>query len=530
MSFQLRDYQSRALYSLYESVTTRPSVNPVVSACVGAGKSIMIAKFCEAIVTNYPHMKIINLVHTKELIEQNAAKFKSIAPHISSSIYSASIGEKSVNGKVVYAGIQSIWKSPHLAKFDIAVIDEAHLISKQQSTGMYRQYIDGLKKYNSYLVVVGMTGTPYRMDGGPLTDGDGRLFDELVCDIGIRELLDKEYLSPLVLPSSKVKTQFDTSNVPTIAGDFNQKALADIMDDRYLIDQAAEEYMHLSKGRKCHLMFGTSIDHCYHLKDSFGRFIECDVVHGGLKKKEREAIIRAHKSGELPMVINQGVLTIGYDCPQIDSMGLLRATKSVPLYVQIAGRGLRLADGKKDCLWVDFTDTTERLGPVDRVEPPKMKIKGSGSSPIKKCWQCENPVPASLTSCPHCGALFDMQTSPSHGTEASTASILAEYKQPEWKVVDSINARNYKSKKSNKHTLRINFQCGIMTYSDWRPVEGNKGIADRFKQFWMSSTGGNLPPSTIDEAVNRIGELKISELLIDENGKYPKIINCKTFM
>lgn len=525
---QLRDYQNRALHSLYQSVTTRPHINPVVSACVGAGKSIMIAMFCKAIVENYPYMRIINLVHTKELIEQNAAKFKDIAPNISSSIYSASIGQKSVSGQVVYAGIQSIWKHPHLSRFDIAIIDEAHLISEQQEKGMYRKYIEGLKQYNPNLVVIAFTGTPYRMTGGSIVEGDERLFDELVCDIGIRELLDKDYLSPLVLPSLDIQTKFDTSNVKMSGNDYNATALAEVMDDKYMIDKAVDEYMQISQGRKCHLIFGSSIDHCYHLKESFSRYIECDVVHGGLKKKEREKIIKAHKSNELPMVINQGVLTIGYDCPQIDSIGLLRATKSVPLYVQIAGRGLRKSEGKKDCLWVDFTDTTERLGPVDKVEPPVARQKSKGSAPIKQCWNCENPVPASATVCPHCSAEFDMSTAPNHGTQASTASILAEYKEPEWRKVTNITARNYLSQKSGKKTLRISYQCGIKTYREWHTVDGHSTVRDRFNKFWMRATGGDLAPKTIDDCVEKINTIKVKEVLIDSNGKYDQIRDYRT--
>lgn len=483
----------------------------------------MIAWFCEAIINNYPHMKIVNLVHTKELIEQNYSKFKEIAPRIPSSIYSASIGQKSVSGKVVYAGIQSIWKHPHLARFDIAVIDEAHLISKQQATGMYRQYLDGLMENNPNLVIVGMTGTPYRMDGGSLVEGDERLFDELVCDIGIRELLDQSYLSPLVLPQMQIKTKFDTSSLKTSSNDFNQAALAEIMDDAFLIDQAVDEYMNLSQGRKCHLIFGTSIDHCYSLNKSFSRYIKCEVVHGGVGKKEREKLISSHKNSTLPMLINQGVLTTGYDCPQIDSIGMFRATKSVPLYIQIAGRGLRLSSLKSNCLWVDFTDTTERLGPVDMVEPPQMKIKGEGSAPVKQCWQCEQPVPASLMLCPFCGAEFDINLAPSHGIEASTSSILSEYKHPEWKKITGIYANSHKSRKSGNNTLKIDYECGIKTYSEWMAVDGNKGVSDRFAKFWDKS-GGNLPfPESIEEAVNRIKEIKTSSVLIDNNGKYPKV-------
>jgi len=396
-----------------------------------------------------------------------------------------------------------------------------------KNEGMYLQLFDELKKFNPYIRIIGLSASPWKLDG-PLV-GEG-IFDDIFYKIEIKTLLDEGFLSRLITP--KTSAQVDSSKIKVSkAGEFNEKALQEMMDDDYLTDAAIDDALNHGRDRKSWLVFCSGVSHADHVCERLNaRGIQSAVISGYTPQDERDRLISLFKSHKLKCLVSVEVITTGFNAKNADLLIILRSTKSSGLWLQILGRGMRTHPDKNDCMVLDYGENIERFGPIEFIEAPPKKMKGSGSAPIKQCWQCEQPVPASLTECPHCGALFAMQTAPSHGTQASTASILTEYKEPSWKVVDSINARNYKSKKSGKNTLRINFQCGIMTYSDWRPVEGNKGIQDRFKQFWMSTTGGNLAPSTIDEAVKRIGELKISELLIDENGKYPKIVNCKTCM
>lgn len=522
--FKLRDYQQKGLSDLYEYLCNNPGKHPVVSASVGAGKSIMIAKFCETMIKSFPHLRILNLVHTKELISQNYDKFKSLRTNISSSVYSASLKKKSLDGQVVYGGIQSIARNTQKIHWDLILVDEVHLISKQASKGMYRQYIDFCKETNPNLTVIGFTGTAFRLDGGSIVEGDEKLFDEICVDISIRQLLDLGFLSPLVLPANGVKNKFDTSNVKTSGNDFNLGALAEVMDDRVLIDRAVDEYMILAKDRKHHLIFGSSIDHCYHLKESFSRYIKCEVVHGGLKSKERDRIINSFLEKELNMVINMTVLSTGFDAPHIDSIGLLRATESPALYIQIAGRGLRLAEGKIDCLWVDFTDTTERLGPIDDVIAPPTKAKGEkGEAPVKSCWACEQPVAAMLSECPHCGALFEMNNTAAHGVEASTADILKTYREPEWFNVTDMRIMRHTKRSNGNKMIKATYYSGLQSFDEYTGHEYQIRNG-QFSKWWGDRNGMCPAPGNIDQIIDRMGELLAPErILIDSNGKHPQI-------
>lgn len=524
-----RDYQHKAMVDLYNFLCNNPGKNPVVNACVGAGKSIIIAMFCKSMIESFPNLRILNLVHTKELIGQNYEKFKSLNSNISSSVYSASLGKKSMDGQVVYGGIQSVARNDEKIHWDMILVDEVHLISKQQSKGMYRKYIDFAKSINPNVLIVGFTGTAFRLDGGSIVDGDEKLFDEICVDISIRQLLDLGFLSPLVLPDQKVRTKFDTSKVKQSNGDYKETASAAVMDgDIDLINKAVDEYMMLSQGRNHHLIFGSSIEHCYHLKESFSRYIKCEVVHGGLKG-ERDEIIQSFQNKDLKMIINYGILTTGFDAPHIDSIGLFRPTKSPALYVQIGGRGLRLSPGKKDCLWIDFTNTTAELGPIDDVRPPPTKDKAKkGEAPIKQCWACEQPVAVLLSECPHCGALFEMNNGGvTHNDKASTADILKKYKEPEWYNVDSVDMRRHTVKSNGNKSVKVKYTFGINSIEEWvfTNRDRHNGL---FGEWWSNRCGPHPIPNDIDKIIDNKNNLSHPKRIkIDYNGEnkeYGKII------
>ena len=97
-----------------------------------------------------------------------------------------SLGKKQHNKQVIYGSIQSVHKQVDLFKPNILMVDECHLITKQQAKGMYRKFIDALKARHPGLIVIGWTGTSWRMDGGSLVHGDERLFDEVCGQVSIK--------------------------------------------------------------------------------------------------------------------------------------------------------------------------------------------------------------------------------------------------------------------------------------------------------------------------------------------------------
>lgn len=525
---QLRPYQERIVSDLISFIHNNPTKAPLVEACVGAGKSVMIAVFIKRMIEIYPHLKFLNLVHTKELVEQNYAKFKAVMPNISSGLYMGSLNKKEHDKQVVYGSIQSVYDKIDLFKPNILMIDECHWISKKASKGMYRLFIEGLKERFPHLVIIGWTGTSWRMDGGSLIHGDERLFDEICGQVGIRELLDLGFLSPLTVPKDKIQTKFDTSSLkPTANGDFNSKKLAEILDDRYKIDQAIDEYYRLSSGRKKHLIFGSSIEHCEHIKDSAARFYKVEFIHGSMNKKDREKYIEMFRNGELDMLVSGIILTTGFDVPDVDSIGLLRDTASSALYVQIAGRGLRIADGKQDCLWIDFTETTDRHGAVDKVEAPIPAESGSGTAIKKQCYNCELLIPAATRTCPNCGAEFEIEAGGvNHKTEASTADVLTTYKKPEWQKVKNITwslgtPLKQRGKDNAEQYLKLSLLVGLESIPLYMSFEGHGRYmaCELWKLLVKDDHAFHCPQfSSVAKQVLDSGGLKeINEVLVDYN-------------
>lgn len=449
------EYQEPALNKIWEHVHKNPGSNPLVSLCVGAGKTLIIAWLCQKFKDEYPKMKILVAVHNKELIEQNYEELKDVAPGLDIGLYAASTGQKRKGKDVTFALIQSIHRKPEeFTDIDLMIIDECHLISKRQSNGMYRTFIEAVQSVHKGFIVVGLTGTPWRMDGGPLHYGEGRLFDDLIYEVSIRNLLDLGYLCPLTTPDGDIQNKFTLSqdikrNKQGEASEKDQAMAFDADPDK--IDNAIDEYYRLSKGRVKHLIFGTTIEHCEHLKQSASRYFKVDFIHGSMKKKDRERAIERFKYPErfpedeqLDMLVSGIILTTGFNVPQTDCIGLFRDVGSSALYLQIAGRGLRLSEGKENCLWLDFTETTERHGPVDQVEPPPPPEdrKSAGKRDHKVCPQCKSNgmdtvVPLAATECPECGYMFERNMlTPSHDERVSGARVLStERKKPYWVAV-----------------------------------------------------------------------------------------------
>ena len=456
MKFELRDYQERVVSSLISFILdpNNSGKMPLIDVATGGGKSVLIAETCKRLIDMFPKLKILNLVHTKELVEQNHEKFCSMVPNIKATLYMDSLGTKDSSGQVVFGSIQSV--APDVDKFspNIIMVDECHWINKK-SSGQYRDLISKIQSKHDGVLIIGWTGTTWRMDGGSLIDGPDKLFTDVVASVKIKELLSLGYLSPLVVPYEDIKTKYDLSSVKkTKSGDYDKDELDKRLNDDTLIHDTVEEYYRLSKGRKKHIIFGSRTKHCQNLKEAFSKYYKCEFISGSMNKKLRKKYINQFKSGELDMLISGIILTTGFDVPDIDSIGLCRDVASSALYNQIAGRGLRIAKGKVNCLWIDFTETTARHGPVDELEPPPyIDPEDKGAQKPKICPKCSKSgepfkVPPQTRICPQCEFEFPFEESINHGSEASSSSVLSE--KPEFKTLRNFQVVKHTSDKDRK--------------------------------------------------------------------------------
>jgi DNA repair protein RadD len=134
--------------------------------------------------------------------------------------------------------------------------------------------------------------------------------------------------------------------------------------------------------------------------------ITADCVIGDTPAADRAKMLAEFKAGRITALTNANVLTTGFDHPSIDLIAMLRPTMSPGLYVQMAGRGLRIAPGKTDCLVLDFAGVVDQHGPITAVKPPPKKGDKIGEAPVKVCDNCQEIVHISCKVCPACGAEF----------------------------------------------------------------------------------------------------------------------------
>ncbi|MCA8881095.1 MAG: DEAD/DEAH box helicase, partial [Rhodobacteraceae bacterium] len=400
----LRPYQQAAITAIYGYFQTHTG-NPLVVVPTAGGKSLVMASFIEGVLKAWPDQRILIVTHVRELIAQNYAEMIGLWPDAPAGIYSAGLGKREAQARILFAGIQSIHRrAAEIGHTNLVLIDEAHLIPGKSST-MYRRFLDTLKAINPALKVIGLTATPFRLDCGMLHEGQNALFTDIAYEAPVRELIDAGYLSPLV--SKQPATRLDVSKVGTRAGDFIARDLAAAVDQYAITRAAVAEIIAHGRDRKSWLAFCSGVEHARHVAEEFDRQgISCRTIFGDTPKDERDAILAAFKRGEIRALASMGVLTTGFNAPGVDLIALLRPTQSAGLYVQMVGRGTRLAPGKENCLVLDFAGNVRRHGPIDLVRPKRPGDGGEGEAPTKVCPDCDSIVALSATECPDCGYVF----------------------------------------------------------------------------------------------------------------------------
>ena len=217
--------------------------------------------------------------------------------------------------------------------------------------------------------------------------------------------------------------------------------------------------------RRSWLAFCSGVRHATHVAEEFRRRgVSCATIFGKTPKDERDAIIAAFKRGEIRALASMGVLTTGFNAPAVDLIAMLRPTKSAGLYVQMAGRGTRLAEGKENCLVLDFAGNVRRHGPIDLVRPKRPGGPGDGPPPTKICPKCGTIVAIAALECPDCGFEFSGREVKLEPT-ASTLEVLSTGK-PQWVGVTDVTFSRHE-KRGGRLSLKVTYRCGLAFHTEW---------------------------------------------------------------
>lgn len=525
---QLRPYQRQAVDALFSYWQDKPG-SPLIVLPTGAGKSLVLATVCKELLTGYPTMRILIVTHVRELILSNFKELLNIWPFAPAGIFSAGVGRRDAHAQIIFGGVQTIAKqTATIGHIDLVMVDEAHLMPRK-ADAQYGQLMAGLRAINPDLKLVGLTATPYRLGEGLLHEGEGAMFDDICFEQPINDMIDGGYL---VRPISKgMATTYDVSGVGKVGGDYNKGALQKAVDKDDLTRAVVDEIVAYGKdSRKAWLCFCSGVEHAYHMRDEIrSRGFSCEAIDGTTPAGERDKILEDFKAGRLRAVTNNSVMTTGTNIPRIDLVAFCRPTQSAGLYVQMAGRGLRLFPGKDNCLFLDFAGIVRKHGPIDAVTPPHA-WSGTGDAPVKLCPQdaggCGSLVHASCRECPDCGYEFPVDDTPKIAAHAEDVPMLSKG-EATWRPVKSVRYDYHEAKDPTKPpSVKITYMAGMTAMREWACPQHQGYPKSKADRLWASFGGQRPFPKSVLEWLERQRELNHpSAISVRPSGKYWEIVD-----
>ena len=529
MTMQLRPYQRDAIDALYQH-WQKGGGNSLIVLPTGAGKSLVLAAICQELLRDYPTLRMGVITHVKELISQNYMELLRLWPQAPAGIYSAGLGRRDTRSQILFAGIQSVWnKASILGGFDLLLIDEAHLIPNDTGT-TYRNFIESLRDIDSDIRIVGLTATPFRLSSGRLDRGQDRIFEDLIYEANVADLIDQGYLSPLI--SKATAQQLDTSGVPKRGGEYVPGALEIAVDKDWITRAAVDEMARFGADRKAWLAFCAGVKHALNVRDAVrAAGFTCEAVTGETPKGERDAIVRRFRDGQIRCLTSVGVLSTGFNYPGVDMIALLRPTQSAGLYLQQVGRALRKAPSKENALILDFAGNVKRHGPIDTVtvgSAAKTKDKDAEARVLaKECPVCASLVALNARSCPTCSHIWpEKEGPPKHEATADAVSSIMSKGAPAW--IDVEDVRYYVHRKDGSpDSMRVEYHCGLTVHKMWACFSHQGMARARAESWWRRHASTKIPKDTT-EAVSRLKDLTApASIQVKPNGRFFEVVGFR---
>lgn len=538
IDFVPRKFQQEAFECYKNFAESKFEGNPILSLFTGLGKSYLLAMILAYRIKENPDYRAIILCHSTDVLLQDEdafndlIEFYGISPKVG--VYSAKVGIRQ-RKQITFASINSVYKKPELFDIREIFIDECHLVGTNK-TSMYRTFL----AYHSRISVVGLTATPFRMGSGLLTEMDNNVFTEILYNTltpdKFEEAIELGYLCRPIAKHPKV--DMDVSGVKTVAGDFSKKQLSEKLDRNEITEAIVADAVknHLD-GYKHIKVFCIDKEHAENVSREFNKHegFNANFVHSTMEDDKDEAI-QSFREGKINVVCSVMQMTTGVDLPMIDCIISMRPTKSVVIHIQSIGRGVRSYEGKDHCLILDYAGNLVTNGPIDNpVIHKKRKGEAGGEMPVKECPECGtyNNIGAKYCINDKCNHEFTFKETLS--TKLSSGTVLSNDKKhdPVWHDVTSVAYYEHKSKATGNMSMRVAYLCGLRMVQDWISIGSNTSAGYKARFWWdyRSMWRGHpkyKTPTSLEEALYRANNKELREpkrILIDDNGKYPRIIN-----
>jgi len=382
----LRPYQEQAIKDINAS-WERGNQSSLVSMWTGSGKTTVMAEYLRQ-QANSGFSRALCVAHTYDLVNQIRHRIRN--QFEGEADIGVVMGRQSTpDARLVVASRQSLSRQrmAEIAKYgqiDMIVIDEAH---HAVSDNTYGDIVSFFRDLNEDVRILGFTATPSRMDQKALAS----LWDTVAYEYPPNQAIADGVSCDI--KRVVFKTQVDLRNVRIGNGDFQSQELIDVLSASNWVSLCAEAYFeHLQKRKTLAFFPGVEMsrDFVQLLQDNG---VSAAHLDGETPKNERDRIIDEYKRGDIMILSNCQVLTEGFDAPRTSAILLARPTHSDVLFTQIIGRGVRIAEGKTECLLLDMTVGDRRALQVSDI---------LGDTVV--CAVCKKVFMRGRDECPHCGA------------------------------------------------------------------------------------------------------------------------------
>ena len=518
--FSLRNYQIPAVEAAVNHVRYRRPLHGYIKAPGGSGKSVMIAATAQSVCDM--GLRSIILARSERLLRQNKEK---LHPEYQErcGIYCAALGEKDPSKQITIASIQSIAKLKNV-KFDVALVDECDEIDEEQSgDSQYWSFF----RAAGYPQILGFSATPFRTRTGKIKWG------EEIASIPLHPLIEQGYLVP---PVNKIGASPNLSEVKISLGEYAQDELESIYLEPELLEITIRKLLAYGNARKHPVVFCQSLRHADILASSLEANGEsCQTVSGDTDKDElNDIIIPDFEKGVFKWILNCQLFTVGVDIPCIDMVAIVRSTKSKRLFEQMAYRGTRPFEDKKDFLLLDMGGNLIEHGALGSPYRGKESKKTTPESKGKICPECEDYVePLNAKECNVCGYQFpeperpkiDHSDAPDTRSQAVYTGDICDYD------VTDVDYK-FKTSKKGSRMIVVSYYCGYGKYgtiADFLlPYHEQGFLRDKVKKFFTErgTAIGDPRELTEDELLWHAEKLfKPARITVDHREEWPRIIN-----
>lgn len=354
----LRPYQIEYKTKIYEAWSTKKRI--MLQMPTGTGKTklfVSIIKDLRRLDSIQRPVRILILAHRIELIEQIHKEISGDYDIPSGIIRAGNLESQSIPTQI--ASVPTLCRDKRIEKwtsfkFDLIIVDEAHHIKAY----CYRRIIKTFPEAR----ILGVTATPYRMSGYGFKDN----FDELIMSQPVMDFIRQGYLSDYeyysIPQNTLLQRQIKSIIEYDVDGDYVNRAMMRIMDNKEVMAEIVATYQKYTSGKKG-IVYTINQEHNSHVCQKFIEAgIKAEIIDSRTDFESRSRIVQQFRNGEIDVLCNVNIFNEGFDCPDVEFIQLARPTRSLALFLQQVGRGLRPAENKEKVIILDNVGSYNTFG------------------------------------------------------------------------------------------------------------------------------------------------------------------------